>query len=327
MFRNEYSKIVHPPLPSKTTDRSISLAIHLKNEGYFCFVSRLRSTKEGQSVLKARLWFCFNFKRARAKARKCVRGRIGAREFSRPLKHIGTSFFEVICFFFFSFLSFLLLLFFIIIIITLSCAAFKYSYRIFDGMETRKNRSSFVFTRREYFEFSNFWEITSFHWNDGFFFSLQTCEGLNLILSYFIYRASYRSNTIFKMAKKKKRKEIKIRIKRSHPPFPEIVVVSLWNLSPSRRKFVEQWRSLWSGDKVSAKSKSGPSLFVAWNRQVPDRSLERPRKLQRTATPLQPCPLPFPSILIHPLFPVIMAFLLGHSQSGAVAPSVKRYQE
>lgn len=192
--------------PKQRIDRSHLLYIWRTRDTFaLSLASDLR--KEGQSVLKARLWFCFNFKRARAKARKCVRGRIGAREFSRPLKHIGTSFFEVICFFFFSFLSFLLLLFFIIIIITLSCAAFKYSYRIFDGMETRKNRSSFVFTRREYFEFSNFWEITSFHWNDGFFFSLQTCEGLNLILSYFIYRASYRSNTIFKMAKKKKKKK------------------------------------------------------------------------------------------------------------------------
>lgn len=206
MFRNEYSKIVHPPLPSKTTDRSISLAIHLKNEGYFCFVSRLRSTERGSKCFKGSTLILFQLQKSASESKKvCSRTNRRAWIFAPFEAHRYVVLWShLLLLFFHSF--FPSSSFFIIIIITLSCAAFKYSYRIFDGMETRKNRSSFVFTRREYFEFSNFWEITSFHWNDGFFFSLQTCEGLNLILSYFIYRASYRSNTIFKMAKKKKKR-------------------------------------------------------------------------------------------------------------------------
>lgn len=124
------SKIVHPLPPSETTDRSILLATHLRNEGYFCFVSRLRSWREeGQSVLKARLWFCFNFKRARAKARKCVRGRIGARKFSRSLKYIVLWSHLLLPFF----LSFFFYYYYSIV----CCVQVSVP---FDGMETRKNR-------------------------------------------------------------------------------------------------------------------------------------------------------------------------------------------
>lgn len=166
IFRNEYSNaLVICPLkssilflpPKQRIDRSYLLHIWGTRDTFaLSLASDLR--EEGQSVLKARLWFCFNFKRARAKARKCVRGRIGAREFSRPLKY-ATSFFEAICFFLFSFLSFF-------IIITLSCAAFKYP---FHSMEWKRGRigwrkyMEFYFYSKvvEYFEFSNFWKITS----------------------------------------------------------------------------------------------------------------------------------------------------------------------
>lgn len=139
IFRNEYSNaLVTYPLkssilflpPKQRIDRSYLLHIWGTRDTFaLSLASDLR--EEGQSVLKARLWFCFNFKRARAKARKCVRGRIGAREFSRPLKY-ATSFFEAICFFIFSFLSFFYYYYSIVCCVQVSVP--------FDGMETRKNR-------------------------------------------------------------------------------------------------------------------------------------------------------------------------------------------
>lgn len=185
------SILFFPERKQRGIDRSYYI---LKNEGYFCFVSRpsdlLRKGGQRKCVLKARLWFCFNFKRARAKARKAVRGRIGASWIFAPFEeHIGTSFFEVICSFFLFFLFLLLLLLLYLYVFRL----FEYSYRIFDGTETL-GRSSFIFTRGSIFSsFPIFSGITSFYRND-LDFSLRlelrraSRRRLNLILSCFIYR-------------------------------------------------------------------------------------------------------------------------------------------
>lgn len=109
------SILFFPERKQRGIDRSYYI---LKNEGYFCFVSRPSDLlgKEGQRkcVLKARLWFCFNFKRARAKARKaCSRTNrrvvnfraLWSTSVHRSLKSSVPSFFP-------SFLFFLLLLLF-----------------------------------------------------------------------------------------------------------------------------------------------------------------------------------------------------------------------
>lgn len=137
IFRNEYSNaLVTYPLkssilflpPKQRIDRSYLLHIWGTRDTFaLSLASDLR--EEGQSVLKARLWFCFNFKRARAKARKCVRGRIGAREFSRPLKYIVLWSHLLLPFF----LSFFFYYYYSIV----CCVQVSVP---FDGMETRKNR-------------------------------------------------------------------------------------------------------------------------------------------------------------------------------------------
>lgn len=186
------SILFFPERKQRGIDRSYLLHI-LKNEGYFCFVSRPSDLlgKEGQRkcVLKARLWFCFNFKRARAKARKaCSRTNrrvVNFRALWRAHRYIvlWSHLFLLSFFFFFYYYYYSIYVF----------RVFEYSYRIFDGTETL-GRSSFIFTRGNIFSsFPIFSGITSFYRND-LDFSLRlelrraSRRRLNLILSCFIYR-------------------------------------------------------------------------------------------------------------------------------------------
>ena len=185
------SILFFPERKQRGIDRSYLLHI-LKNEGYFCFVSRPSDLlgKEGQRkcVLKARLWFCFNFKRARAKARKaCSRTNrrvVNFRALWRAHRYIvlWSHLFLLSFFFFFYYYYYSIYVF----------RVFEYSYRIFDGTETL-GRSSFIFTRGNIFSsFPIFSGITSFYRND-LDFSLRlelrraSRRRLNLILSCFIY--------------------------------------------------------------------------------------------------------------------------------------------
>lgn len=183
------SILFFPERKQRGIDRSYLLHI-LKNEGYFCFVSRPSDLlgKEGQRkcVLKARLWFCFNFKRARAKARKaCSRTNrrvVNFRALWRAHRYIvlWSHLFLLSFFFFFYYYYYSIYVF----------RVFEYSYRIFDGTETLGN---FIFTRGNIFSsFPIFSGITSFYRND-LDFSLRlelrraSRRRLNLILSCFIY--------------------------------------------------------------------------------------------------------------------------------------------
>lgn len=185
------SILFFPERKQRGIDRSYLLHI-LKNEGYFCFVSRPSDLlgKEGQRkcVLKARLWFCFNFKRARAKARKaCSRTNrrvVNFRALWRAHRYIVLwSHLFLLSFppsFFFYYYYYSIYVF----------RVFEYSYRIFDGTETLGN---FIFTRGNIFSsFPIFSGITSFYRND-LDFSLRlelrraSRRRLNLILSCFIY--------------------------------------------------------------------------------------------------------------------------------------------
>lgn len=188
------SILFFPERKQRGIDRSYLLHI-LKNEGYFCFVSRpsdlLRKGGQRKCVLKARLWFCFNFKRARAKARKaCSRTNrrvVNFRALWRAHRYIVLwSHLFLLSFppsFFFYYYYYSIYVF----------RVFEYSYRIFDGTETL-GRSSFIFTRGNIFSsFPIFSGITSFYRND-LDFSLRlelrraSRRRLNLILSCFIYR-------------------------------------------------------------------------------------------------------------------------------------------
>lgn len=159
------SILFFPERKQRGIDRSYLLHI-LKNEGYFCFVSRPSDLlgKEGQRkcVLKARLWFCFNFKRARAKARKaCSRTNrrvVNFRALWRAHRYIVLwSHLFLLSFppsFFFYYYYYSIYVF----------RVFEYSYRIFDGTETL-GRSSFIFTRGKieyFFQFSNFFRNNEF---------------------------------------------------------------------------------------------------------------------------------------------------------------------
>lgn len=186
------SILFFPERKQRGIDRSYYI---LKNEGYFCFVSRpsdlLRKGGQRKCVLKARLWFCFNFKRARAKARKaCSRTNrrvVNFRALWRAHRYIVLwSHLFLLSFppsFFFYYYYYSIYVF----------RVFEYSYRIFDGTETL-GRSSFIFTRGNIFSsFPIFSGITSFYRND-LDFSLRlelrraSRRRLNLILSCFIYR-------------------------------------------------------------------------------------------------------------------------------------------
>lgn len=174
--------------PQRGIDRSYYI---LKNEGYFCFVSRpsdlLRKGGERKVCFKGSTLILFQLQKSACESKKSVfEDESARREFSRPLKHIGTSFFEVICSFFLFFLFLLLLLLYLYVF-----RVFEYSYRIFDGTETLGN---FIFTRGNIFSsFPIFSGITSFYRND-LDFSLRlelrraSRRRLNLILSCFIYR-------------------------------------------------------------------------------------------------------------------------------------------
>lgn len=183
------SILFFPERKQRGIDRSYLLHI-LKNEGYFCFVSRpsdlLRKGGQRKCVLKARLWFCFNFKRARAKARKaCSRTNrrvVNFRALWRAHRYIvlWSHLFLLSFFFFFYYYYYSIYVF----------RVFEYSYRIFDGTETLGN---FIFTRGNIFSsFPIFSGITSFYRND-LDFSLRlelrraSRRRLNLILSCFIY--------------------------------------------------------------------------------------------------------------------------------------------
>lgn len=184
------SILFFPERKQRGIDRSYLLHI-LKNEGYFCFVSRpsdlLRKGGERKVCFKGSTLILFQLQKSACESKKSVfEDESARREFSRPLKHIGTSFFEVICSFFLFFLFLLLLLLYLYVF-----RVFEYSYRIFDGTETLGN---FIFTRGNIFSsFPIFSGITSFYRND-LDFSLRlelrraSRRRLNLILSCFIYR-------------------------------------------------------------------------------------------------------------------------------------------
>lgn len=184
------SILFFPERKQRGIDRSYLLHI-LKNEGYFCFVSRPSDLlgKGGQRKVcfKGSILILFQLQKSACESKKSVfEDESARREFSRPLKHIGTSFFEVICSFFLFFLFLLLLLLYLYVF-----RVFEYSYRIFDGTETLGN---FIFTRGNIFSsFPIFSGITSFYRND-LDFSLRlelrraSRRRLNLILSCFIYR-------------------------------------------------------------------------------------------------------------------------------------------
>lgn len=157
------SILFFPERKQRGIDRSYYI---LKNEGYFCFVSRpsdlLRKGGQRKCVLKARLWFCFNFKRARAKARKaCSRTNrrvVNFRALWRAHRYIVLwSHLFLLSFppsFFFYYYYYSIYVF----------RVFEYSYRIFDGTETL-GRSSFIFTRGKieyFFQFSNFFRNNEF---------------------------------------------------------------------------------------------------------------------------------------------------------------------
>lgn len=185
------SILFFPERKQRGIDRSYLLHI-LKNEGYFCFVSRpsdlLRKGGQRKVCFKGSTLILFQLQKSACESKKSVfEDESARREFSRPLKHIGTSFFEVICSFFLFFLFLLLLLLYLYVF-----RVFEYSYRIFDGTETL-GRSSFIFTRGNIFSsFPIFSGITSFYRND-LDFSLRlelrraSRRRLNLILSCFIY--------------------------------------------------------------------------------------------------------------------------------------------
>lgn len=181
------SILFFPQRKQRGIDRSYYI---LKNEGYFCFVSRpsdlLRKGGERKVCFKGSTLILFQLQKSACESKKSVfEDESARREFSRPLKHIGTSFFEVICSFFLFFLFLLLLLLYLYVF-----RVFEYSYRIFDGTETLGN---FIFTRGNIFSsFPIFSGITSFYRND-LDFSLRlelrraSRRRLNLILSCFIY--------------------------------------------------------------------------------------------------------------------------------------------
>ena len=175
--------------PQRGIDRSYYI---LKNEGYFCFVSRPSDLlgKGGQRKVcfKGSTLILFQLQKSACESKKSVfEDESARREFSRPLKSTSVhrslkssvpSFF----FFFFYYYYYSIYVF----------RVFEYSYRIFDGTETL-GRSSFIFTRGNIFSsFPIFSGITSFYRND-LDFSLRlelrraSRRRLNLILSCFIY--------------------------------------------------------------------------------------------------------------------------------------------
>lgn len=174
--------------PQRGIDRSYYI---LKNEGYFCFVSRpsdlLRKGGERKVCFKGSTLILFQLQKSACESKKSVfEDESARREFSRPLKSTSVhrslkssvpSFF----FFFFYYYYYSIYIF----------RVFEYSYRIFDGTETLGN---FIFTRGNIFSsFPIFSGITSFYRND-LDFSLRlelrraSRRRLNLILSCFIYR-------------------------------------------------------------------------------------------------------------------------------------------
>ena len=185
------SILFFPERKQRGIDRSYLLHI-LKNEGYFCFVSRpsdlLRKGGERKVCFKGSTLILFQLQKSACESKKSVfEDESARREFSRPLK--STSVHRslkssVPSFFFFLFLLLLLLYLYVF-------RVFEYSYRIFDGTETLGN---FIFTRGNIFSsFPIFSGITSFYRND-LDFSLRlelrraSRRRLNLILSCFIYR-------------------------------------------------------------------------------------------------------------------------------------------
>lgn len=184
------SILFFPERKQRGIDRSYLLHI-LKNEGYFCFVSRPSDLlgKGGQRKVcfKGSTLILFQLQKSACESKKSVfEDESARREFSRLLKSTSVhrslkssvpSFF----FFFFYYYYYSIYIF----------RVFEYSYRIFDGTETLGN---FIFTRGNIFSsFPIFSGITSFYRND-LDFSLRlelrraSRRRLNLILSCFIYR-------------------------------------------------------------------------------------------------------------------------------------------
>lgn len=181
------SILFFPQRKQRGIDRSYYI---LKNEGYFCFVSRpsdlLRKGGERKVCFKGSTLILFQLQKSACESKKSVfEDESARREFSRPLKSTSVhrslkssvpSFF----FFFFYYYYYSIYVF----------RVFEYSYRIFDGTETLGN---FIFTRGNIFSsFPIFSGITSFYRND-LDFSLRlelrraSRRRLNLILSCFIY--------------------------------------------------------------------------------------------------------------------------------------------
>lgn len=144
--------------PQRGIDRSYYI---LKNEGYFCFVSRpsdlLRKGGERKVCFKGSTLILFQLQKSACESKKSVfEDESARREFSRPLKHIGTSFFEVICSFFLSLLPFFLLLLLFYLCIP--------RVRVFvSNIRWNGNFRKFYFYSREYFfQFSNFFRNNEF---------------------------------------------------------------------------------------------------------------------------------------------------------------------
>lgn len=152
------SILFFPERKQRGIDRSYLLHI-LKNEGYFCFVSRpsdlLRKGGERKVCFKGSTLILFQLQKSACESKKSVfEDESARREFSRPLKHIGTSFFEVICSFFLFFLFLLLLLLYLRIP----------RVRVFvSNIRWNGNFRKFYFYSREYFfQFSNFFRNNEF---------------------------------------------------------------------------------------------------------------------------------------------------------------------
>lgn len=159
------SILFFPERKQRGIDRSYLLHI-LKNEGYFCFVSRpsdlLRKGGERKVCFKGSTLILFQLQKSACESKKSVfEDESARREFSRPLKSTSVhrslkssvpSFFPSFLFFYYYYYSIYVF------------RVFEYSYRIFDGTETL-GRSSFIFTRGKieyFFQFSNFFRNNEF---------------------------------------------------------------------------------------------------------------------------------------------------------------------
>lgn len=189
------SILFFPERKQRGIDRSYLLHI-LKNEGYFCFVSRpsdlLRKGGERKVCFKGSTLILFQLQKSACESKKSVfEDESARREFSRPLKHIGTSFFEVICSFFLFFLFLLLLLLYLRIP----------RVRVFvSNIRWNGNFRKFYFYSREYFfQFSNFFRNNEFlSKRFGFFSSprASTCFEAKIKFNIKLFHLSFRPSNL-----------------------------------------------------------------------------------------------------------------------------------